>query len=512
MDAYDDEWQDSDFEEETNKAEAPVEYKPSYVLIAVDTDKSMFENYEHSEQSPFRATLDACYTIIDSIVLSGQQSLKGPVGITLADNDVKKTSFIEFEQPIPEAIKLLKSTKNQREDELESNFERKGSFDLADFFLLCKNKLLNVKTDAYRRTVIYITCDDNPIGSDPKRRFKVINESQKFASIDIRLIVVTFKPNFDVKSFYSEVLEASKSEPIEKVNSSYLTEKLSYLIQKKVSQRNTKFYPFIGNTECYMEVNVSKPTTSNRVMKNMYVTRDTQEEVKKTIQQKHGDSYMCTYNKEEPGLEITVGEYQILGETSIPVGYTLSYVGKPVLQTGWVLSPPYLMKKHSKETQELFEMFWQFCRDNDKCLFCYQKLKRGSTVRFVELIPKLNKNVRQFLVKILPFAPEIHYDVTEQENEITFSVDEENAMSNLIDSLTIDYNADTFQDPVEGRKKAYIKSQLLGEKLEKLDDGIVPDSIIDKRISPYIGKLKDLDTVPTKKRERKTDYSKSRKK
>uniref|UniRef100_A0A1Y1JSC4 Uncharacterized protein n=1 Tax=Photinus pyralis TaxID=7054 RepID=A0A1Y1JSC4_PHOPY len=509
MDAYEDEWQDSDFEDDTNTTETPIEYKPSYVLIAIDTDKSMFENYQDSEPTPFRATLHACYNIIDSIALSGQQSIKGPVGIALADNDAKKSNFVEFEEPVPDVIKLLKITKDQSEDELESNFERKGNFDLADFFLLCKNKLMNVKTEAYKKTVIYVTCDDNPLGSDHKRRFKVINESQKFASIDIKLIVVTFNPKFEGRNFYSEVLEASKSEPVEKVNSSNLKQKLSYLIRKKTNQKKVKFYPFNGDFERYMDVSVSKPTVSNRIMKNMHVTRDTQEEVKKTVKQSNADSYVCIYKKDGSGLVISKGERQILGETSVPVGYTLLCVNKSTLQPGWVLTPPYLMKKHANETQELFESIWQFCRDNDKCLVCFQKLKQASNVRFVELIPKLINNVRQFIVKILPFAPEIHYDIAKERQNDTTEV-QENAMSNLIDALTIDYDVDSFQDPVESRKKAYIKSQLLEEKLEEIDEGVMPDSKIDKLIAPYIGTLA-LDTVP-KKRERKTDYSRSRKK
>ncbi|KAK4879376.1 hypothetical protein RN001_007522 [Aquatica leii] len=513
MDAYDDdEWADSDFEEDTETTERPLEYKPSYVLIAVDTDKSMFEN-EETESYPFKVALNSCYELANSLALSSQNSVKGPVGIVLAHNNTVKSNLVEFEQSVPDTIKFLKTLKGESKNELQFKYERQQNFDLADFFLMCKNKLLSIKTDVYKRIIIYITNDDNPIQNDVKKKFKLINESQKFPSFQMELVVVTFNPNFDYSNLYSEVLAASNSAPIEKVSSGTLTQKLKSLVQRKHLVRKCKFYPFEGNTDSYFDVAVSKPTLTSRILKNMHVTRDTQKEVKKTIQQNTADSYECIYSKTELPIVINEMERQNLGETNLPVGYTLAYVAKPRLKPGWVIKPPYLMEKHYKETLELFDIFWQFCRDQNKCLVCYQKLKRAGDIRFVELVPKFINGSRQFLVRILPFSPEIYYNPVKT-GCLEFTDEEENAMENFVDSLTFNFSVDCFRDPVESKKQAYIKSQLLQEHMEEIDDGVESNEIIDQRISESVMMLNSVslfEEVGSNKRPRKAANPKSKK-
>ncbi|KAF5283936.1 hypothetical protein FQR65_LT13697 [Abscondita terminalis] len=513
MDGYeDDEWVDSDFEDESRTAEKSGDYKPSYVLIAIDTDKSMFEDVG-SEEFSFLAALNSCYEIINSLILSDHQS-KGPVGIVLADNNVAKSNLIEFEQTIPDTIKLLKHLKEQTKDYLQFKYERKQNFDLADFFLLCKNKLLSIKTDVYKRIIIYVTNDDNPVQNDPKKRFKIINESQKFPSIQIELVVVTLNPNFDNSHLYSELLSASGSTTVDTVSQTTLTKKLENLINKKRYTRKCSFYPFMGNTESYFEVTITNPTSASTIRKNAHVTRDAQKEVKKTIRQQTGGTYKCLYSKKEEPLILDEIEKQNLGENSLPVGYTLVYVAESILKPGWVLKPPYLMEKHPKEALQLFESFWQFCRDKGKCLVCYQKLKMNGDLRFVELIPKFINGSRQFLVKILPFGSEIHYNPVTSTDSYNFSEEEEQAMESMIESLTFNYTTDCFQDPIESKKQAYIKSQLLSEDMEKINDGTVSDDVIDERISESVAKLHALNLfeAASKKRPRNSNGSKSRKK
>ncbi|KAF5297657.1 hypothetical protein FQA39_LY11988 [Lamprigera yunnana] len=515
MDAYeDDDWKDSDFESDTESSEQPFEYKPSYILIAIDTDALMFNCDDTQASSAFVNALDACHNVFNSLILANQRTIKGPVGIVLASNDADKSSFVEFEHTIPDTIKLLKNLKSLSNNELQKKYERKNSFDLGEFFLYCKNKLLGVKTEAYKRTLLYITNDDNPTSTDRKKRFKVINESQKFPNIQIQLSVVTFKTNFD-DDFYSEVLSASNSTPVEKVTNTVLNEKLASLIQVKTYVRKSVFYPFLGNTESYFNISISRPISTTKVLKNMYVTKATQQQVKKTIKQNIADTYDCIYSRSEPGIEISLMEKQKMGETKLSVGYTLLSVSIPIIQPGWVIKPPYLMEKHSKENLELFDIFWQFCRDKDRCLVCYQKLKKGGDVRLVELIPKLINNKRQFLVKIVPFAPEIHYNPTEPDQMYNFSEEEEAAMSEVIESLTFNYSPECFRDPVESKKKAYIKSQLLEEKMEEVNEGVETDEVVDERLSKPLSDYAYLNLWKesvTNKRSRTSASSQSKKK
>ncbi|KAF2896734.1 hypothetical protein ILUMI_09441 [Ignelater luminosus] len=501
MDAYD-EWKDSDEELEAEEEATGFTFKPSYVLLAIDVEESMFDN--KLNRSPFLECLDACYEVANSLVMADKTSVKGPFGVVFAENDEVKANFIEFEQSVPDTVKVFQDLKRKSNTDLKTKFQRKGNFDLGDFFLFCKKKLLKINADVYKRTVIFITNEDDPIQNDPKKRFKIISESQKFPGIQMDLHVVTFKKDFDYDNLYSEVLSACNSPPVEKIdNLTTLTDKLTSLVQTRYRKMKNKFYPFKDNTDSYIEIIINKFFKKADIQNNMYVTKDTQKEVKKSKKQvDYTENYKCIYAKSEEPLIFNELEKERLPETNIPIGYSLLYVGEETSKFGWIIKSPVLMEKHHKETEPIFDCFWQFCKEKSKCLVCYQKSRKGGSVNLVELVPRFINNIRMFVVRVLPFGTEILFP-NMPKGELKFEPEEELAMSNLVNALTFDYHPNNFRDPIFSKKKAYIKSQLLEEPQEQVNDGLPSDAELDEKIIMEIKELRSLqldDVTTTTKR------------
>lgn len=64
-----------------------VNFKPSFVLIAIDTHSSMFHTWndddDADESHAFKDALRACYEIADSLILSTSRSNYNQFGIVL---------------------------------------------------------------------------------------------------------------------------------------------------------------------------------------------------------------------------------------------------------------------------------------------------------------------------------------------------------------------------------------------------------------------------------------------
>lgn len=495
-DAYD-AWKDSDSENDEETEEKAVTYKPSFVLIAIDTHKSMFIE-DNAGKSSFMYCIEACYKIANSLILADRSSVKGPLGIIFAENKMTKANFIDFEQSIPETIQILKELKEQSNDNLKAKYERREDFDLGDFFLFCKNKFLSVKSDAYKRNVIYLTNNDDPIGNDPKMKFKIKHEVLKFSNLLISLYVFSYKNDFDNSLFYGKVLDECNSAPVEIfTDKSKVIDTLSSFVTHKYKKYRHKFYPFHGNAELYIDVVENKFIKTTSISKNMYVTRDSKKEVKKsTSRQNFVQNYELQYSKSiDKKLLLNHLENSLIQETNVPIGYTLVCVGEETSRDGWIIDPPVFIEKHFQETELLFDSFWQFCKEKLKCLICLRKFKIGGDVRIVEMVPRFVNGSRMFLVRILPFCLDVSY-LPPVESETNFSTKAVDAMTDLINTLTISYKPSCFKDPVEEKKEAYIRSQLLQQSsAQEIHNSFISDQDITNKIAPHLEKLKKLNLL-----------------
>lgn len=226
----------SDVEAVKDTKPSPEGFLPSFVIFAIDTHPTMFAQTDG--ETPFHQAIMACYNIADSLVLTA--NVKHQFAVVLADS--KNQEVVQFSNTIPDAVKLLGKISDY--DDLRGMYERTAPFDLAEFLLTCKKKLLDVNSSAFRRTIVYVTNDDDPAKGNAEL-LKITQVTKSFPEFKIWLKIVTTNPKFQCAVLYSAL--SAEVNVVDDVTE--MSDILSSYIIPKFRSRTANFYPLRGNFE-----------------------------------------------------------------------------------------------------------------------------------------------------------------------------------------------------------------------------------------------------------------------
>ncbi|XP_030765990.1 uncharacterized protein LOC115890027 [Sitophilus oryzae] len=488
-----------------------INFKPSYVIVAIDTHSSMFKTREtdaSGETHFFKDALTACFEIADSLLLATGSNSFNQFGVLLADED-HKASLIEVESNMLDSIKFLKEESGLSNAELKTKYERQSSLDVAAFFLLCKKKFKSIISAYYKRTIVFITNNDDPVDGDAQRKFTALNEAKTFEGNSINFEIVSMINDFDYTKFYNELFHLYSEPPTTDVicqDKHGIVEKLLPLIVFRYTKLRTRFYPFENDYGRHLNVmkmnfirkarllNNQKASVDGRMLKTVHVLRE------------------LGSNKPNPfkyRLRLGVGEeplrfnekdrYDIEGN-DLPLGFHFQYVSDRQSEAGVVVNKTSILAYDPKEDLEFFQHFWQYCFDRNQVMVCIKKYRNPAPIRYVELIPKFANNQRLFLIKNIPFAGQCHPPKAVVLNplpDFEVSVEKKDMVRLLIKGLSFDYSPKTFTNLSYAKKKAYVKSKLLDEPLEEVEDvfGNAAQSI-DKEIGEVANRIKTLFNLP----------------
>ncbi|CAG9768392.1 unnamed protein product [Ceutorhynchus assimilis] len=464
--------------EEDNQETTTINFKPSFVLIGIDTHSSMFDTKQDedgNETHHFKDALTACYEIADSLIFSTSKSNYNQFGIVLADQDQKAT-FVEVQNNLLDTVKLLKKECLKSNEDLKTQYQRQTDIDLASFFLLCKKKFKDINAAYYKRTLIYITNDDNPLKGDNQKKFAALNEVKTFEPSDITLELITMKDTFDYSKFYNELFHLYSKPPVADVvcqDKDGLVEKLSSSIVFRYTKIRYNFYPFKYDKTRFLKV-----IKANFIREaKLYNTHKASTDGRMLIKVKADPTLV---NQEAQQFKIIEGltldlkdKYDIFGN-DLPLGLHLQYVSNRQTDVGIVINQlSVLFLNPKEELGDYFDQFWQYCVEKNKVLVCLKKYSHPSEIRYVELIPKYANNQKLFLIKDIPFAQELKIgkDVMKAVSQTNNNSGKQiAAIKQLIDKLTHDYDPRAFPNPSYGKKKAYVKAKLLDEPEEEFED------------------------------------------
>lgn len=125
-------------------------------------------------------------------------------------------------------------------------------------------------------------------------------------------------------------------------------------------------------------------------------------------------------------------------------------------------SPQKVMIANPEESSERFDIFWQYCVDNEKVLLCGCRYSVAFRPKLVELIPKFVYNRRCFMVNTVYQQRRHKYVTDEFDQPLHITSEERKIAKDFINRLTFDYDPTLFPNPVYTKKEAYIKAELMG--------------------------------------------------
>ncbi|KAJ8919740.1 hypothetical protein NQ315_006269 [Exocentrus adspersus] len=474
-----------DSEGEEGVEELDKNYKPIFVIIAIDTHPVMFRKREDSSV-PFKDCLSACHRLANSLLLANSQRSFNQFAVLLAKEEAP--CLINFGDNLIDTVKLLESKAALPNKQLADEYQRKGEFDLAAFFLACKKTFHDLKTAYYKRVLIYITDDDDP-AKDAAKRFTALNEIKTFSGSDINFEVVSTTPSFDYSKFYNELFSLLDEPPMEQIceDEVGLVEKLTCSVLTRQSKMRIRLFPFKEDFTRALECFKLDFVSASKLL-NTKVRKDGQS-IKLATETQGEIGGPSSYFKEKGEGVVKFDPYErcCLLDNTIPQGLTLLYVSKRTTDVGYVLSKPFLLAPQEKEDMH-FHKFWQCCVKNEKVLVCLLKRKQPGKRRFTELIPVVVNNSPLFLVKYIPFA-----------NEIILPKKEEYA------------EPEEDEDPCYRKKKAYVKAKLLDEPMEEVTDVTFDVSALNEHLRE-VGDMINKNFVFAQERKRKAPASASRSK
>ncbi|XP_072401207.1 uncharacterized protein [Diabrotica undecimpunctata] len=466
---------ESDYEEGDSEIFSPS-FKPSYVVVAIDTHSCMFKKGENGKM-PFRMCLEALAEVMETLIFKKDTRSWSPFAVVLAGAD---TPLISFSQSVLDTIKLLQEKCKQTDADLITQYQRKTVLNLSSFFLTCKKVFHEIKSVFYKRSLIYLSNDDKPV-TDKTARFTAFNEIKTFAASQIEFQVIPTIQDFKYNFFYNELFSIIGNPKREEIctDTEGLTEKLSSLIMVAINEYQVLFYPFRDDPERFLKCKRFSFTT-NIQLYNSFMTKDG-----KKVINTNAPSNEPVYFKirsSDPNLDhmrFDSLEKESLRDNVTPKGLTLAYIGDRQIGLGHMFFSSHLIKVDPTETLPFFNKFWDHCVHSKKVLVCFSKNNQPDRPRYVELIPIIANGQQMFLEKRLPFGNEIvlPFKATFPEEE----VDDKRklAIKKLVDQLTFDFNPKMLPDISLQKKKAYVKAKLLGTFPEPVNDVQVDNTVLD---------------------------------
>ncbi|XP_018576740.1 uncharacterized protein LOC108915248 [Anoplophora glabripennis] len=495
----------SDHEEDDEIPETEKDFKPSFVVIAIDTHPLMFREKE-DESIPFKNCLLACHSLADSLLLAKNNSWNN-FAVLLAKEE--SPSLTTFDDNMIDTIKLLKTKVALSNEQLAEEYKRKGEFDLAGFLLACKKVFYEVSA-FYKRTLIYITDDDEPV-QDATKKFTVFNEIKTFSGNQIDFQIIPTTSDFDYSKFYNELFSLLDNPPIEEIceDEEGLTEKLTLAVVRGQMRSKMLFYPFKNDTSRY--INCCKLNfIRTSALINSKITRDGKH-VKFTGEDRD-ELLNASYCFKTKGhgrntIKFNYNEKNSIMDNKLPLGLTLLYVSKRMTEVGYALGKPFFLM--SEDQNEYFKKFWQNCVEKERVLVCLVKHTQPGKIRYTELIPYTVNNSMMFLVKYIPFGKEIILPKKANYPEPESNENRRAAIKELVKSLTFDFDLKMIPDPCYRKKKAFVRSKLLDEPQEEPIVVTVVKETLDKVIEDAVNMI-NKNFVLVEDRKRKTAAGTSR--
>lgn len=244
---------------------------------------------------------------------------------------------------------------------------------MAGFFLLCKKKFREISSAYYKRTLIYITNDDNPTKEDKQKKFTALSQAKSFEPNDINFKLITMNKNFEITKFYSELLYMSSKEPITEelcLNKNALVEALSSKIILAYTKHKFNFYPFKNDRTRFLKVikvsfireaklyNINKASHDGKQL--VKVKENASAPIQEPVR------FGLKLNNDNM-LELDSKDKDSISANDLPLGFHLQYVSDRHSDFGIVIDQVSLLLLDPKEElDQHFNQFWLYCIKKNK--------------------------------------------------------------------------------------------------------------------------------------------------
>lgn len=427
-------WRHNDGYESDNSDSVEFDFFNHATVVIIDNGPKMFEKSQDSDEGtpcPFEYSLQGLFMALEKHVFSQWSSR---LKIQLMDSREHGT-YQELNKDLIEIMKKLLQDKDKNTEELKSIYSSSNIDDAVFYeslFDACETLRKEVKEN-HTKNILILTNDPDCNGCNPDSH-DLDRVLEAMCATNIELIVLPLANYFNWSKFYGKLIQKvlNKSSIEDMIEEGFedaesLVDVLDKFVQPKINVNTVQFFfgPRDSNTNILLQVR--KAFKLKKLYRNAKVDPRTMREVVKGLPENDSekvdttgdlfvDERMWTEEFEpECGSSSTQQPTEQPEKTKLPTlkdlikddefkkvlkqfgeknQLRLLYLSESVTSAHYLNKPalivePYLLKTSSGFNQQikLFQLFWKFCKDNDKVMICTYVRTPRQKMYYAQLTP-----------------------------------------------------------------------------------------------------------------------------
>lgn len=502
MDDYSDSpivWESESFEEEKQKW-----FVKQHIMFLIDASKPMFKTYNNTTY--FATSIALCKKVVLKLIRESRNDKIGILIYDTNDNNKKCPNYINvLSEPIKPNIKLIKKLDDVLTGKLIETGESPLS-PLSDAIWYGNYLIKRCNENQSYSTIMLITCNDQPEIGNSKKQFHLRTRIDDVIKNNIDFKLVPIGAKFNMNLFYEGLFNNfnSISKPINGLESIddimlEINDKLKY--GRSVSKIkffinnnfyiSTSLYRFYTKSKIPSKVKLDKRTNKLLTSNTQVFTTDTNELMHKSDQAK----YLVSADKK---VIFKNEDISILKNGIIKPGIRLlGFTNKENIMISYHFKTSIFLRPNDDAIEgstRMFNTLLECCLEENKCIMCFLKIRKGGKVHLSVLIPQaeiLNETGIQnhpsgFHVIFLPFheclKPVKSIEPTEDYELLTDT--QISIGMKICESLSINYYPALIKNPKINFHWAMLEAMALESEVpDVLDETLPANDVIEKSLS-----------------------------
>lgn len=529
----------SDFDNYSSSDDETVldDYKgKNGIVFLIDFRREMSEWDDKHNKSFLRLSFDACRNLMRDLARSGKNDLVGVCLMGTEKGDTDGTPQLTTVQPLgPVTAQRIKDIDELFIKDLEDKYGRNDKSAKFELFKILNSSLksfLNCRSKIYSRTIVLMTNDDDPFGTDAVAAHQARKRAKKMSCAEVDLVVVGLGDSFRPNQFYNELIALVRNvldKDWAKVNRVHSLDSIDNHLTALMSRLSRTNRDLIIADEASIPVSLYKLFSEPKVKLVKKVVDRTQEQTVSQsedtqaggIQQseaKHSQFRSEIHSDMIPlvggkPINITRSELENTHFNNIEVGINvIGFMPTRDIPEYLSVTVPLVMLPNyfSADGIKAFTCLLENCREEQLSMVCWYKYSSKSLPSLVACHPMSLQNdvcPDGFCVSTLPFSDN-YSDPEVDKLDVEPSYKQREAARAIVKKLTVNYTVDIFHDYELQKTLAMVEALALDyDSVPPVwDDTVYEDDDINLRISNHSSDFNDCshlgqyDTVSATKR------------
>ncbi|XP_015377104.1 PREDICTED: X-ray repair cross-complementing protein 6-like [Diuraphis noxia] len=489
-------WESESLEEEKQKW-----FIKQHIMFLIDASKPMFNTY--NDTTFFAASIALCKKVVLKLIKESRNDKIGILIYGTNDENIKCPKYINvLSKPMKPNVQLIKML----DDILTAKLIKTGQgilSPLSDAVWYGNYLIKKCSENQSCSTIMLITCNDQPDIGDSKKQFHLRTRIDDVIKNKIDFKLIPIGTTFNMNLFYEGLLKNfhSISKPINGLES---IDDIMFEINDKLKHgRSVSKIKFFVNENFYISTSLYRFYTKSKIPPKVKLDKRTNKPL--TI-----DTQVFTLNTNELMYKSDQAKYLVTAEQKVifknediavlkngviePGIKLLGFTNKENIMILYHFKTSIFLRPNNyivEGSTRMFNTLLECCLEENKCIMCFIKIRKGGKVHLSALIPQaeiINETGTQshpsgFHVIFLPFH-ECLKPVKPTKDCKSLEDTQISIGKKICESMPINYYPALIKNPKINFHWAMLEAMALESEIpEILDETLPANDVFEKSLS-----------------------------